>query len=103
MDKTSSAEGLISSVENQKNKQFVTWNLELGNLLLWHPNSTQLILKKTNEIDIFDFDGTHVQTVYSGPFEKDFLGVTGDGRLLILANLNPQKNSFPDIYAVGVK
>lgn len=73
------------------------------NTILWHPNSTQLIVKGSNDIAIFDFDGAHEQTVYSGPFEKDFLAVTGDGKLLIITNLNPQRNPLPDVYAVGIK
>jgi len=71
--------------------------------IMWHPNSTHLIVKGGVDVSIFDFDGSHGTTVYSGPFEQKFLSVTGDGKLLILANLNPQRNSFPDLYAVGIK
>lgn len=71
--------------------------------ILWHPNSTHLIIKGTNDVSIANFDSSHKQIVYSGPFEHNFLAVTGDGKLLILANLNPQRNNLPDLYAVGIK
>lgn len=71
--------------------------------ILWFPDSAHLIIKERDHIDLIDYDGINRQVVYSGPFEKDFLGATPDGKLLILANLNPQKNQLPDIYAVGIR
>lgn len=79
-----------------------TKNLIASNIF-WYPDSMHLVVKKGREIAIVDFDGTHQQTVYSGPFEEDFLAVSSDGKLLILANLNPQNNTLPDIYAVGIR
>lgn len=70
---------------------------------LWYPDSKHLVIREDNQISVIDYDGTHKQVVYSGPFEKDFLAVTQEGKLLILANLNPQKNNLPDVYAVGIR
>lgn len=71
--------------------------------LIWFPDSAHLIMREDSKIAIVDYDNTNKQTVYSGPIENDFLSVTGDGRLLILANLNPQTNKLPDVYAVGIR
>jgi hypothetical protein len=52
---------------------------------------------------IVDYDDTNEQTVYSGPFEQNFVTVTPEGKLIILANLNPEANQFADLYLVGIK
>ncbi|OGK55441.1 hypothetical protein A3H78_01110 [Candidatus Roizmanbacteria bacterium RIFCSPLOWO2_02_FULL_36_11] len=85
-------------------------NFLIGNIselpqqnIFWYPDSLHLIIKEKKQISTINYDGTHKQTVYSGPFEQNFVGVTQDGKLLILANLNPQKNNLPDLYAVGIR
>lgn len=70
---------------------------------MWHPNSRSLVTNDEEVFSISDYDGTNRQTVYSGPHELDYFDVTTDGKLLILANFNPQRNKNPDIYAVGIK
>lgn len=69
---------------------------------LWY-DANHLVFKGQKEISLLDYDGTHKETVYSGPYEMDFLAVTADGKLLIIANLNPQQNALPDVYAVGIR
>lgn len=76
---------------------------KIQNTIFWYSDSNRLIIKEADRIAIMDYDGTHKQTVYSGPFEDEFLAVSGDGKLLILANLNPQNNDYPDVYAVGIR
>lgn len=85
------------------NQLIENWKSKISSSLMWHPNSTQLVIKGSENVSIIDYDGTHEQTVYSGPIQNDFLAVTGDGKLLITANLNPQRNPLPDLYAVGIK
>lgn len=75
----------------------------VSDYVLWYPDSKHLILREQNQISLIDYDGENKQTVYSGPFESGFIGVNSDGKLLILANLNPQTNKFPDVYAVGIR
>ncbi|MEI6532988.1 MAG: PEGA domain-containing protein [Candidatus Roizmanbacteria bacterium] len=72
-------------------------------LLLWHPNSRHLFSIKNNTIEVVDYDNTNKRTVYSGPFEKNFYSITSSGRLLVLSNLNPQNNKFPDVYEIGIR
>ena len=71
--------------------------------ILWYPDSRHLIINEETKIAIVDYDNTNKQIVYSGPFEKDFLTVTDNGKIVILTNLNSQLNKFPDVYAVGIK
>ena len=71
--------------------------------ILWYPDSSHLIYLEKNQISISEYDGGQKTVVYSGPFERDFVSVTDDGKLLILANLNRQVNQYPDVYLVGIK
>ena len=71
--------------------------------IFWYPDSLHLIINEKKQISIIKYDGTEKQAVYSGPLEQNFVGVTQEGKLLILANLNPQKNTLPDLYAVGIR
>lgn len=69
----------------------------------WYADSKRLVFKETRRIIIGQYDGQNKQTVYSGPFEKGFLSVNSAGQLVVLANLNPQSNKFPDLYLVGIR
>ncbi len=69
----------------------------------WYPDSKHLAIMQEKEIVIMDYDGSNKRTIYSGPFEKTFFTVGSDGKLVILTNLNPQNNSFPDLYGVGIR
>lgn len=71
--------------------------------LRWFPDSSHLVIKDDNEIDIMSYDGTNRITVYSGPFQKEFYAIAPDWNLLILANLNPQNNEFGDLYSIGIR
>lgn len=71
--------------------------------LIWFPDSRHLVENEGDKISVIEFDNTSRQIVYSGPHEGSFFDITSDGKLLVLANLNPQFNKTPDIYAVGIK
>src|SRR3989339_82846 len=71
--------------------------------IMWYPDSRHLVLNELKQVSIIEFDNTNRQVVYSGPHEEHFLDITTDGKLLILANLNPLTNKSPDVYAVGIK
>jgi hypothetical protein len=77
--------------------------LKIDLSLFWYPNSRHLVAAKEKKIVIVDYDGTNEQTVYSGPFEQNFVTVIPDGKLIILANLNPEANQLGDLYLVGIK
>lgn len=81
----------------------VKMRMEGSPVLIWYPDSRHLVEHEGNKISIVEFDDTSRQIIYSGPHEGPFYDITTDGKLLILANLNPQFNKTPDIYAVGIK
>ncbi len=85
------------SADTEKRRQ------EGDTVITWHPSSEHVVIYEGQTISIVEYDGTSRQIVYSGPHEGSFFDVTSDGKLLILANLNPQFNKTPDIYAVGIK
>ncbi|MCX6732293.1 MAG: hypothetical protein NTV98_02020 [Candidatus Roizmanbacteria bacterium] len=77
---------------------------DAGDVVLnWFPDSRHLVEHEGDKISIVEYDDTSKQIIYSGPHEGSFFDVTSDGKLLILANLNPQFNKTPDIYAVGIR
>jgi hypothetical protein len=71
--------------------------------VLWYFDSKHLILMENTKVSAMDYDGTNRKTVYSGPFSKSFLVNTSDGKIVVLANLNPENNPLPDLYLVGIR
>ncbi len=72
-------------------------------IVLWHPNSKNLIALEQGKLVAYDYDGENRNTIYSGPFEDDFFAVTNDGRLLVVTTLNPDETEQGDLYEVGIK
>lgn len=95
------AYGIINEVTRLRdsNYQLPTAN----SFIQWYPDSRHLVIMQQKEIVVMDYDGTNKRTVYSGPFEKNFFTVGSDGKLVILTNLNPQNNTYPDLYGVGIR
>ena len=71
--------------------------------IAWYVDSKRLVFKEADKISISLYDGESRQAVYSGPLQQDYFAVTTDGRILILANFNPQSNKFPDVYQVSIR
>ena len=88
--------------KEDKNYKISDGNLSIDNII-WYSDSKRLIYKETDRISISSYDGSNRQTVYSGPFDYKFYSVNSDGKLLILANLNPKSNKLPDLYVVGIR
>lgn len=76
--------------------------LEIENCVSWYSDSKHLVINEGKKISIVDYDGQNKQTVYSGNFDSSFFKVV-DGKVLILTNLNPEANKFPDLYAIGIR
>ncbi|MCS7093196.1 MAG: PEGA domain-containing protein [Patescibacteria group bacterium] len=70
---------------------------------LWYFDSRHLVINEDNKITIVDYDNKNKRIVYSGPLEKNFFMSTADGKIIILANLNPKANPYPDLYLVGIR
>lgn len=56
---------------------------------LWHPDSGHLFYIKTSNINIVEYDGQNLTTVYAGPFVNGFVFPWPNGSsVVILTNLN---------------
>lgn len=90
--------------DKKEDKNYEINGLNLKNpLVYWYFDSKHLVVEEDKKISIIDYDGQIKQTVYSGPFKEDFFAVTSDGKIIILANLNPEANELADLYLVGIK
>jgi hypothetical protein len=70
----------------------------------WYPNSTHILITKTDRVEIVEFDNTNRMTVYSGPFDNGFVYPWPDGsKLIILTNLNPATSNSPNLYTVDIR
>jgi hypothetical protein len=83
--------------------QIENWKLEIENFILWYSDSKHFIFKEQKKITAIEYDGTNKQVVYSGPFENSFFTTTLDGKIIVLTNLNPENNKYPDLYLVGIR
>jgi len=71
--------------------------------VLWYPDSKHLVANYSKKISITDYDGENNRLVYSGFSEQPFYTTTSDGKIITLANFNPEVNQLPDLYLVGIK
>lgn len=70
---------LIFDAETEKNP--ITYQ--------WHPDSAHLIYVKDAKVNIMEYDGGNVTTVYAGPFENGYVFPWPDGSsIVVLTNLN---------------
>lgn len=55
----------------------------------WHPDSSHLIYVKDAKVNIMEYDGGNITTVYAGPFENGYVFPWPDGSsIVVLTNLN---------------
>ncbi|MBP7768451.1 PEGA domain-containing protein [Candidatus Woesebacteria bacterium] len=68
----------------------------------WYPDSRHLFFIQDNAVMVVEYDGTNLVTLYSGPFEKNFLYPWPDGsRILILTSFSPDAPA--NLYAIELK
>lgn len=77
--------------------------VELRSKILWYPSSDYIAIKKDKHIELMQYDGENAQTVYAGPFEPDYFGISPDWNIMVISNLNPQNNEYGDLYSVGIR
>lgn len=94
--------GYVYVYDKREDKNFKVGD-EKSPPFLWYIDSKRLVFNESHRIVVVLYDGQNKQVLYSGPIEKDFFTTTSDGKILILANLNPQFNKFPDVYEVGIR
>lgn len=69
----------------------------------FHPNSKNIVYSAEGSIHIMDYDGLNKQKIYAGPYEKEFITMAPDSRILILTNFNPAQETSYDLYALGTR
>lgn len=90
--------------KEDKNYFVGNWKSELVNSpIQWYSDSKHMVIEEAKKIMIADYDNENRQTIYSGPFEANFFTPTSDGKIIVLANLNPEANKLPDLYLVGIR
>jgi len=73
------------------------------NSVKWYPNSEYIAVNEDDTISILQYDGTNRETVYAGPFDQSYFGISPDWNLMVIINLNPQNNTYGDLYSVGIR
>jgi hypothetical protein len=76
---------------------------KVTDIVQWYPTSDYIAVKEKNRIIVMQYDGDNKETIYAGPFQSDFFMIAPDWNLLVVINLNPQANTFGDLYSVGIK
>jgi hypothetical protein len=90
-----------SSAETARN--FASYYSSLHyNSLQWFPTSKHILFINEGKIQIMEYDGYNVTTVYSGPFTDSFVYPWPDGsKLIIQTSFSP--DSPPNLYAIDLR
>lgn len=85
---------LFDSLSSNTNEQFP---------LNWFPNSKNIIYVHDKKIDIMEYDGKNITTVYAGPFVDNYVFPWPNAsKMVVLTNLgNP--SIPPNLYTIGLK
>lgn len=71
---------------------------------VWLPTNKHLLLVGVGKIDVMEYDRTNWTTLYSGPFDEQFVTPWPTGnRIVILTNLNPGASTLPNLYTVNLR
>jgi len=72
------------------------------NSMQWFPNSKNILFISGNKIQIMEYDGYNINTVYSGPFANNFIYPWPDGsKLIIQTSFSP--DSPYNLYAIDLR
>ncbi len=71
--------------------------------LSWFPDSKHLLYVNNQKVEIMEYDGQNITTIYAGPFVNDYVFSWPDAtKIVILTNLgNP--NISANLYTIGLK
>jgi hypothetical protein len=70
----------------------------------WYPNSSHILIKTTESVEIIEYDATNRLTIYAGPFSGDFIYPWPDGsKLIVTTNLNAGNDTPQNLYAVDIR
>jgi hypothetical protein len=94
---------LQASSSAQTAALFKTYHTPLySNTLQWMPDSRHLLYDSANQVQVLEYDGNNDTTVYSGPFQPDFIYPWPDGsKVLVVTSFST--DSPANLYAVELK
>jgi len=74
-----------------------------GSIIMWLPNSLNLLLPEDGKISIIDYDGRNFQTIFSGSFiYPNVFPSSSTGKVLILTNLGAEDGEN-NLYWLGLR
>ncbi len=90
----------------KEDKNYLLYEPIGGELLpdfIWHPSSAHMVFVQNKRIFALEYDGGNKTTLYSGPFDPEFLYTWPDGSgLIVLTNFNDE--TVPgNLYKVGLR
>lgn len=94
---------LQASSSAQTASLFKTYHTPLySNTLQWMPDSRHLLYSSANQVQVLEYDGNNDTTVYSGPFQPDFIYPWPDGsKVLVVTSFST--DSPANLYAIELK
>lgn len=72
--------------------------------VLWFPTSKHFLLVQPGKVQIIEYDGTNLVTVYDGPFDDLYAFPWPNGnKILVLTSLSTEEDSLANLYAVSLR
>lgn len=95
-------EGSVYVYDTKEDKNYKILNSYSPNLQ-WFPDSEHLIYTHDKKIDVMEYDGQNITTVYAGPFVNNYVfPYSNTSKIVILTDLGNPANT-PNLYTVGLK
>lgn len=94
----------VYDIQEDKNFKILGKPEEEGDVVLrWFPGFKHLLYIHDNKVDVLEYDGANLTTIYAGPFVNGFVFPWPDGsKIVILTNLgNPE--ILPNLYTIFLK
>lgn len=96
------SQGKIYVYDIKEDKNFRIMDVNAASLS-WFTDSKHLIYVVDRKIQIMDYDGQNLTTIYAGPFVDSYVFSWPDSsKLLILTDLG-NSNTLPNLYTIGLK
>lgn len=70
----------------------------------WYPSSNHILISQNGSIQIVEYDGTNLTTLYSGVYDSNFVYPWPNGsKLIILTNVTQNPDLPPNLYTINLK
>lgn len=93
----------VAGILNKEEAGKAGYHLESGKTLQWLPESKHLVYTHDKRIDLLEYDGKNITTIYAGPFLDSYVFPFANiSKIVILTNLgNPAITA--NLYTIGIK